>query len=93
MFDIAARKVIDESGYGDYFNNRIGHGLGIEINEEPSIHENNEDIAENELTFTIESGIYIPGYGGIRIEDEVFINENGEKEVLSAYPKDLKILA
>ncbi|WP_085522706.1 M24 family metallopeptidase [Tuberibacillus sp. Marseille-P3662] len=91
-FDVSARKVIDDSGYGDYFNNRVGHGLGIEVHEEPSIHEKNETIAENGLMFTIEPGIYIPDYGGVRIEDEVFINEYGEAEVLSAYPKDLQIL-
>ncbi len=91
-FDIAARKVIDESGYGDYFNNRVGHGLGIEVHEEPSIHENNETIAENGLMFTIEPGIYLPDYGGVRIEDEVYINENGKAEVLTTFPKDLQIL-
>src|SRR5690625_7051604 len=60
-FDLKARKIIDDSGYGDYFNNRIGHGLGIEVHEAPSIHEKNEQIAEPGLFFTIEPGIYIPG--------------------------------
>src|SRR5690625_7420667 len=53
-FDIAARNVIKENGYGEYFNNRVGHGLGIEVHEEPSIHENNEQIAESGLLFTID---------------------------------------
>src|SRR5690625_2135348 len=70
-FDLKLRKIIYDSGYGDYFNNRIGHGLGIEVHEAPSIHEKNEQIAEPGLFFTIEPGIYIPGYGGVRIEDEV----------------------
>lgn len=91
-FDIAARKVIDENGYGDYFNNRVGHGLGIEVHEEPSIHENNDQIAENGLFFTIEPGIYIPNYGGVRIEDEVYINEDGEVEVLTSFPRELQII-
>lgn len=91
-FDIAARKVIEESGYGKYFNNRIGHGLGMEVHEEPSIHENNEEIAEPGLLFTIEPGIYIPAFGGVRIEDNVYINEAGEAEVLTSFPKDLKVL-
>lgn len=89
--DIEARKVINQSGYGDYFNNRVGHGLGIEVHEEPSIHENNEQISENGLLFTVEPGIYIPGYGGVRIEDEVNITEN-EGEVLTSFPKALQII-
>lgn len=91
-FDIAARKVIDDSGYGAYFNNRVGHGLGIEVHEEPSIHENNEELAEKGLLFTIEPGIYIPGFGGVRIEDEVYINEDGKVEVLTSFPKTLQTL-
>ncbi|MEN1967054.1 Xaa-Pro peptidase family protein [Lentibacillus sp. N15] len=91
-FDIAARNVIKENGYGKYFNNRVGHGLGIEVHEEPSIHENNEQIAENGLFFTIEPGIYIPNYGGVRIEDNVYINEQGKGEVLTGFQRDLQIL-
>lgn len=91
-FDIAARKVIVGSGYGNYFNNRVGHGLGIEVHEEPSIHENNEQTAESGLFFTIEPGIYIPDYGGVRIEDEVYINEEGKAEVLTSFPRELQIL-
>ncbi|MGY0692180.1 M24 family metallopeptidase [Virgibacillus sp. FSP13] len=91
-FDIAARNIIKESGYGNYFNNRVGHGLGIEVHEEPSVHENNNQAAEKGLLFTIEPGVYIPDFGGVRIEDEVYINENGEREVLTSFPKDLQIL-
>src|SRR5699024_5195879 len=69
-FDLKARKIIDDSGYGDYFNKRIGHSLGIDVHELPSIHEKNEQIAETGLFFTIELGIYIHGYGGVRIKDE-----------------------
>lgn len=91
-FDIAARKVIQDHGYGQYFNNRVGHGLGIEIHEAPSIHQNNEEIAEKGIVFTIEPGIYIPGEGGVRIEDIVYINEGGEAEVITSFPKELQIL-
>lgn len=91
-FDIAARNIIKEQGYGEYFNNRVGHGLGIEVHEEPSIHQNNEELAESGLVFTIEPGIYIPGDGGVRIEDIVYINEEGQVEVLTSFPKQMQIL-
>lgn len=89
-FDIAARSIIQESGYGEYFNNRVGHGLGIEVHEAPSIHHLNDDIAQKGMVFTIEPGIYIPGYGGVRIEEEVYINEDGEAEVLTSFPRNLR---
>ena len=91
-FDIAARNVIQEAGYGEYFHTRVGHGLGIEVHEEPSVHMMNESIAESGLLFTIEPGIYIPEYGGVRIEDEVYINKEGQKEVLTSFPKQLQII-
>ncbi len=91
-FDIAARDVIDDAGYGEYYNNRVGHGLGIEIHEEPSVHGNNDTVASNGLVFTIEPGIYIPNELGIRIEDTVFINGDGKVEVLSSFPKQLHII-
>lgn len=87
--DIAARNVIKEAGYGQYFNNRIGHGLGIDVHEEPSIHENNNMMTESGLLFTIEPGIYIPGLGGVRIEENVYISEEGNVEVLTTFPTEL----
>lgn len=92
-FDIAARSVIQDSGFGEYFNNRVGHGLGIEVHEAPSIHHLNDDIAQKGMVFTIEPGIYIPGYGGVRIEEEVYINEEGEAEVLTGSPRDLRTIS
>jgi len=91
-FDIAARNVIEEAGYGEYFHNRVGHGLGIEVHEEPSVHMANNSLAESGLLFTIEPGIYIPGFGGVRIEDEVYINEEGKKDVLTSFPKELLVI-
>lgn len=91
-FDIAARDVIANKGYNEYFNNRVGHGLGIEVHEEPSIHSKNEGLAKVGLVFTIEPGIYIPGYGGVRIEDTVYINEQGKTEVLTSFPRELQTL-
>lgn len=91
-FDDAARNVIEEAGYGEYFNNRVGHGIGIELHEEPSVHANNEDRAKVGNVFTIEPGIYIPGEGGVRIEDTVAVGEDGHVEVLSSFPRDLQII-
>src|SRR5699024_12257846 len=69
-FDLKARKIIDDSGYGDYCNNRIRHGLGIEVHEAPAIHEKNEQIDKPGLLYTIEPSIYIHGYSRVRFEDE-----------------------
>ncbi|MGG0655911.1 M24 family metallopeptidase [Rummeliibacillus pycnus] len=91
-FDLASRKIIEENGYGIYFNNRVGHGLGIEVHEEPSIHSENDSLARKGMVFTIEPGIYIPGYGGVRIEDNVYINENGEPEILTSFTRELIII-
>lgn len=88
--DRAARKVIEDAGYGDYFNNRIGHGMGIDVHEAPSVHATNEALAEKGMVFTIEPGIYIPGDTGIRIEDNVYINPEGKVEVLTSFPKELQ---
>lgn len=90
--DKAARRVIQEAGYGQYFNNRVGHGLGIDVHEEPSIHEKNDRLVEKGLLFTVEPGIYIPGFGGVRIEEDVYINEEGTAEVLTAFPTTLQVI-
>ena len=90
--DAASRRIIAEEGYGDYFNNRVGHGVGIEVHEAPSVHGNNRTPAKSGNVFTIEPGIYIPGHGGVRIEDMVYIHEEGQAEVLTSFPKDLQII-
>ena len=75
--DQAAREVIDTSGFGKYFTHRTGHGLGLEVHEEPYIKPGNDFILEKGMTFTIEPGIYIPNLGGIRIEDDIFLEDSG----------------
>lgn len=89
LLDIAAREHISNEGYGEYFTHRVGHGLGLEIHEEPSIHGQNELQMTNGMLFTIEPGIYIPEVGGVRIEDDVYINEDGKAEVLTTFTKEL----
>lgn len=89
--DLAARSFIESKGYGEYFNHRIGHGLGIEVHEYPSMSSDNTLPLQEGMCFTIEPGIYIPEKGGIRIEDMIFMTKNGP-EILTAYPKELQII-
>lgn len=89
--DKAARQMIEEAGYGSYFTHRVGHGLGIEIHEYPSMNATNPMPLAQGMVFTIEPGIYVPSVGGVRIEDDVLITDTGV-EVLTNYPKELIIL-
>lgn len=89
--DAAARRVIAEGGYGEYFVHRVGHGLGLEGHEDPSLHGNNTTVLEVGMTFTVEPGIYLPGQGGVRIEDDVVAREHGG-ESLSTLPRDLRVI-
>lgn len=89
--DRAARKITQEAGYGQYFIHRTGHGLGLEGHEEPYIIEGNEGRLEPGMTFTVEPGIYIPELGGVRIEDDILITEDGA-ESLTTFDRDLQII-
>lgn len=89
--DRAAREVIEAAGYGPYFMHRVGHGLGMDTHEYPSLHGLNEDIIENGNVFTVEPGIYVPGVGGVRIEDDVWVTAEGP-QTLTNFPKELTVL-
>ncbi|MGG5254787.1 M24 family metallopeptidase [Neobacillus sp. SM06] len=89
--DLTARRMISEAGYAEFFPHRLGHGLGISVHEYPSITETNNLKLEEGMVFTIEPGIYVPEVAGVRIEDDVYITENGVR-VLTHYPKELQII-
>jgi len=89
--DKAARDVIINSGYGDAFTHRTGHGIGLLAHEDPYISQSNHSHLKAGMVFTIEPGIYLPGKGGIRIEDNILINNSG-CEVLTTLPREVKII-
>lgn len=86
--DRAARQVIEKAGYGEYFNHRLGHGIGMDVHEFPSIMEGNDLVLEEGMCFSVEPGIYIPEKVGVRIEDCGYVTQNGF-EVFTDTSKEL----
>ena len=89
--DAAARLVIEAAGFGQYFFHRVGHGLGLEVHEDPSLDPGSTTVLESGMVFTVEPGIYLPGWGGVRIEDDVVV-ESGGCRVLSRADRDLFVV-
>jgi Xaa-Pro dipeptidase len=89
--DRATRQVIVDAGYGPYFIHRTGHGLGLEGHEPPYIVEGNAAPLVTGNTFTVEPGIYLPGHGGVRIEDDMLMTDTGA-ESLTTYDRELRVI-
>jgi Xaa-Pro aminopeptidase len=81
-----AHNVIEAAGYGDTFGHGLGHGIGLQVHEAPRVGRTSKDELKDKMVFTIEPGIYVTGWGGVRIEDMV-VMENGKARVMSRAPK------
>lgn len=89
--DEAARDHIRNQGYGEYFGHGTGHGIGLAVHEDPTVNSDNKGLLQAGMVFTIEPGIYIPDWGGVRIEDMVLVTAHGA-EVLTYLPGELKVI-
>jgi Xaa-Pro aminopeptidase len=86
--DRAARSVVEDAGYGDRFTHGLGHGVGLEIHEGPSLRRSGEDVLPEGSLVTVEPGVYLPGIGGVRIEDTVDVTGEGGR-VLGVSTREL----
>ena len=89
--DAVARRVIVAGGHGSEFIHRVGHGLGLEEHEDASLDPGSQTVLEAGMVFTIEPGVYIPGMGGVRIEDDVVVEEGGCR-VLTQADRSLRVI-
>lgn len=87
--DKVARDIIEQAGYGEYFGHGLGHGVGLDIHEPPAFGKTDETVLEPGMVMTVEPGVYLPGFGGVRIEDMIVVTERG-CHVLTRSPKELK---
>jgi Xaa-Pro aminopeptidase len=79
--DKVARDIIDRAGYGDRFVHSLGHGVGLEVHEQPYLSKRSKSILRENEVVTIEPGIYIPGWSGVRIEDMIVVESDGVRNL------------
>ena len=89
--DALTRDYITEKGFGEYFGHSTGHGLGLEVHEEPRLSHLSESVLEPGMVVTVEPGIYIPNVGGCRIEDDIVITETGNERLTNASKKLIQL--
>jgi Xaa-Pro aminopeptidase len=89
--DEAARNHIQKYGYDQYFGHGTGHGIGLSVHEDPVVNKENKDLVQEGMVFTVEPGIYIPDWGGVRIEDMIRVTSQGA-EVLTYLPRELRVI-
>jgi Xaa-Pro aminopeptidase len=89
--DAAARDYINDEGFEDFFGHGTGHGVGLAVHEKPVVSWRNKEVIKENMIFTVEPGIYLPGFGGVRIEDMVAAGKE-KAEILTSLPKKLKII-
>ncbi len=89
--DAAARAVIADAGFGDRFGHSLGHGIGLEVHEGPTLRNGSPDVLPEGTVVTVEPGVYLPGVGGVRIEDMVLVEADGYR-ALPRTPKELQVL-
>ena len=90
--DEIARKIITKAGFGEEFGHGLGHGVGVAIHEAPRLAAESKDVLEPGNVLTIEPGIYLPGVGGVRIEDLAVVRDDGV-ELLTSFPKELTLVS
>jgi Xaa-Pro aminopeptidase len=89
--DAVARDYIDDRGFGDAFGHSLGHGIGLEVHEGPRLARTSEAPLQRGAVVTIEPGIYRAGWGGVRIEDDVVVTDNGPR-ILTTFNRELLVI-